>query len=460
MNQIDNEATSMTVDNAEVAPVDGKLCNATNCDSVVAEALNQGCFCVSLDSGALRTALQSTLNPAPVSTPDEQDLFALIEQRCPYVFSANPVFIARSHVRQMQQVVQAIESVAAMSGYRAQVLADAPEIARHAPNAAKGVFFGYDFHLHDDGVALLEVNTNAGGAMMNAALARAQRACCAAVENMLPALDAAQLERHIIDMFRNEWRLGGASRPLRTVAIVDENPEQQYLYPEFLLFQQLFRRHGLQALIAGPGQLAFRDGALWHGLTRIDLVYNRLTDFMLEAPSSAAIRTAYRANAVVLTPHPQAHALYANKRNLALLTDPHCLDALGVAKPVQDILLAGIPKTEVVDPTQEERFWRDRRQLFFKPAAGYGSRAAYRGDKLTRRVWDEILAGDYIAQEIVAPTERTTGADAPSQRLKFDIRAYVYDGTIQWLAARLYQGQTTNFRTPGGGFAPVYPLGD
>jgi hypothetical protein len=23
------------------------------------------------------------------------------------------------------------------------------------------------------------------------------------------------------------------------------------------------------------------------------------------------------------------------------------------------------------------------------------------------------------------------------------------------LAARLYQGQTTNFRTPGGGFAPV-----
>ncbi len=27
---------------------------------------------------------------------------------------------------------------------------------------------------------------------------------------------------------------------------------------------------------------------------------------------------------------------------------------------------------------------------------------------------------------------------------------------MQWVAARLYQGQTTNFRTPGGGFAPVY----
>jgi hypothetical protein len=27
-------------------------------------------------------------------------------------------------------------------------------------------------------------------------------------------------------------------------------------------------------------------------------------------------------------------------------------------------------------------------------------------------------------------------------------------------AARLYQGQTTNFRTPGGGFAPVYVVSE
>jgi hypothetical protein len=40
--------------------------------------------------------------------------------------------------------------------------------------------------------------------------------------------------------------------------------------------------------------------------------------------------------------------------------------------------------------------------------------------------------------------------------LKFDVRDYAYDGAVQWVAARLYQGQTTNFRTPGGGFAPVY----
>lgn len=42
------------------------------------------------------------------------------------------------------------------------------------------------------------------------------------------------------------------------------------------------------------------------------------------------------------------------------------------------------------------------------------------------------------------------------QALKFDLREYTYDGAVQWVAARLYQGQTTNFRTLGGGFAPVY----
>ena len=38
-----------------------------------------------------------------------------------------------------------------------------------------------------------------------------------------------------------------------------------------------------------------------------------------------------------------------------------------------------------------------------------------------------------------------------------DIRAFVYQGAVQMFVARLYQGQTTNFRTPGGGFAPVFP---
>jgi hypothetical protein len=412
------------------------------------EALNSRCFCVSLDPEALRGALESALG--------QPGLFELVKQRCPYLFAAHPVFIAPAHVQRMAEVIRAIESVVALPAYREQVLARSPSIARYAPGGAEGVFFGYDFHVTEGGFGLIEINSNAGGAMLNAVLARAQRACCPAIEQLLPpTLRAETLEAGIVAMFRQEWALAGNQRPLSSIAIVDEAPEQQYLYPEFLLFQQLFQRHGLQAVIADPSELSLRGGQLWHGELAIDLVYNRLTDFALEAPANATLRQAYLERASLLTPHPQAHALYADKRNLTLLSDASQLQALGVGEDIQQLLVAAIPHTEVVEPANAERLWRERKRLFFKPWAGYGSRAAYRGDKLTQRVWQEILAGDYVAQALVLPGQRVVASDTPA--LKYDLRDYAYDGAVQWIAARLYQGQTTNFRTPSGGFAPVYP---
>ena len=114
-----------------------------------------------------------------------------------------------------------------------------------------------------------------------------------------------------------------------------------------------------------------------------------------------------------------------------------------------------VPATQRVTLDNAEALWSQRRKLFFKPAAGYGAKAAYRGNKLTRRVWSEILAGAYIAQALVLPAERAIEVDGVQTRLKFDLRAYTYDGRVQLLSARMYSGQTTNFRTPGGGFAPV-----
>ncbi|MEO8802301.1 MAG: hypothetical protein ABI304_13105 [Rudaea sp.] len=421
-------------------------CRSRSPDGGAIESLNSDCFCITLDPTSLRRALQSQLQ--------HPDLFDLIQTRCPHLFAANPVFITPVHHERMAEIVRTVTTVVALPAYREAVLAWAPEIARHDPGGAIGVFLGYDFHVTQDGLGLIEINTNAGGAMLNVALARAQRACCPPLHDMIAA--AAAMENAIVEMFRREWQLSKRSEPLRCIAIVDEAPQQQYLYPDFLLFQDLFRRHGFEAIIADPSELSLRDGVLRHGRTIVDLVYNRLTDFPLREPVNAVLREAYLQHAVVLTPHPQAHALYADKRNLALLSDDRQLQAMGVPTRSRDILLAGIPATKRVDPVDAERLWSERRGLFFKPATGFGSRAAYRGDKLTRRVWQEILAGEYVAQAVVAPGERILSNQSPQQTLKFDVRDYVYDGQVQWLAARLYQGQTTNFRTPGGGFAPVY----
>ena len=434
------------------------------------DMLNSACFCFSLDQSALARALDSELG--------QPGLSEMVRQRCPFLFAALPVFVATPQVHRMAQVMHAVESVVALPAYREQVLDAAPAIARLGTRGPLGAFFGYDFHLSQAHLGLIEINTNAGGAMLNAVLARAQHACCRAVDSMVPTLaSVASFERQIVAMFRHEWRLGGlkaglatgqaeGTRPLASIAIIDVAPEDQYLYPEFLLFQQLFERHGLRAVIADPAALEWRDGVLWHGDLAIDLVYNRLTDFYLEQPSSAALREAYLQQAVVLTPHPQAHALYANKRHLALFSDAARLQALGVPEVTQHILLEHVPHTEVVNAADAQRLWDARRSLFFKPVAGFGSRAAYRGDKLTKRVWQDILAGDYVAQAIVAPGERViddpdaVAAERATKAMKYDLRAYTYDGAVQWVAARLYQGQTTNFRTPGGGFAPVYSSAD
>ena len=428
--------------------------------------LNSACFCLSLDGEAMARALDSELGQPGLSD--------MVRQRCPSVFAALPVFVATPQLHRMAQVMQAVESVVALPAFREQVLSAAPAIARLGTRGPLGVFFGYDFHLSEGNLGLIEINTNAGGAMLNAVLARAQHACCAAVNSMVPTLaSVVKFEQQIVAMFWHEWKLAGLTagssaspRQLANIAIVDLAPEDQYLYPEFLLFQQLFERHGLRAVIADPAALMWRDGTLWHGDLALDLVYNRLTDFYLEQPGSSALREAYLQHAVVLTPHPQAHALYADKRHLALFSDAARLQALGVPQATQQILLAHVPRTEVVAAADAQRLWDARRGLFFKPVAGFGSRAAYRGDKLTKRVWQDILAGDYVAQAIVAPGERVINdpdsltAERATKAMKYDLRAYTYDGAVQWVAARMYQGQTTNFRTPGGGFAPVYSAAD
>lgn len=417
-------------------------------DAELIKRLNNDCFCISLDANALRAALQSEL--------DEPEMFELLQKRCPTVFAAGPVFISPTHMARMQELITAIESVLALPAYRDRVLSNAPVTAQH-PQSALGVFMGYDFHVSDAGFGLIEINTNAGGAMLNTVLARAQRACCMAVQSLVPVPELADsMENDIVAMFRREWALSGHSRALRSIAIVDAGPEEQYLYPEFLLFQQLFERHGIKTVIADPSDLLYRDQRLYQDELEIDLVYNRLTDFMLDDPTNTHLRAAYLADSVVLTPSPRAHALYANKHNLVLLSSAEELQALGVPAATQAILLASIPATQQVSTANAAALWKDRKRLFFKPTAGYGSRAAYRGDKLTHRVWQAILAGDYVAQALVTPGQRMQSADRAAPALKFDLRTYVYAGQVQWVAARLYQGQTTNFRTPGGGFAPVY----
>jgi hypothetical protein len=392
--------------------------------------------------------------------------YDLVTERCTHLFAAAPVFVTSVQLRQMREVIGAVERVVGLPEWRESlrlmpqgVLPYAPTIhvpvgaygntPDHAPHA-KGVFFGYDFHLNSDGAHLIEINSNAGGGFLNVLLIDSQR------DAGLPGKEVSveNIEQAFVDMFRNEWRLARGDAPLNSIAIVDEQPETQYLYPEFLLAKNLFERAGIEAFIADPSALQARDGGLYLGEQKIDMVYNRLTDFLLQ--HHPVLRQAYLDDSVVLTPSPAHYARYADKRNLAQLTDEVELRVLGASEADIATLQSGIPQTRQVAAADQEQWWAERKQWFFKPNSGYGSKGAYRGEKLTKRVFDEIMQGGYVAQKLATPGERAVCVnDAEPVTLKYDVRCYVYDGQVQLVAARLYQGQTTNFRTSGGGFAPV-----
>ncbi len=410
--------------------------------------LNQTCLCITLDQGDLARALEAA--SGDVGFHDR------IAANQPNLFSNVPVFLPAATLAQMQQVVAAIEAVAQIPAYREAVLGWAPPIS-HPDHGPKGALMGYDFHLSDDSPKLIEVNTNAGGAFLNAVLARAQTICCAARMPLVEDGLVAGFEAQAIAMFRAEWQSQRGTAPLGRVAIVDDAPQDQYLYPEFVLVQQMLARHGIEAVICDPVDLVMQGPALMVNGQVVDLVYNRLVDFDLSELRHTALREAYQTGAVVLTPNPHNHAVLAHKRNLTLLSDPVALAALGVPPDLVE-QLKSIPQTRMVTPDNADALWQGRRQLFFKPVSGHGGKAVYRGDKLTKSVWADITHADYVAQALATPSQRMIQWDGVATQRKVDVRLYTYDAKPLLLAARIYQGQTTNFRTPGGGFAPVLIL--
>ena len=431
-----------------------------------AATLNGDCHSAKVDRAALQHAMQTQGEP----------WHGLVTERCPHLFADVPVFIAPAQLRQMREVIEAVERVVGSGEWgvgsgewmrETPLLNPLPQAGEEANVKGNlqslGVFFGYDFHLNSDGAHLIEINSNAGGGFLNALLLDSQREAGWPGASPVPASTGSartgeNLEQVFLEMFRNEWRLERGAVALQSVAIVDEQPEAQYLYPEFLLAQRMFERAGIAAYIADPTALHARGDGLYLDGRKIDLVYNRLTDFSLK--QHPVLRHAYLEGGAVLTPNPAHYARYADKRNLARLTDADGLRALGASEADIATLRAGVPQTIVVKADMESTLWAERKQWFFKPNSGYGSKGAYRGEKLTRRVFAEILQGGYVAQHMAAPGERSVCVnDGEPVPLKYDMRCYVYDGQVQLVAARLYQGQTTNFRTPGGGFAPVYLVG-
>jgi len=361
--------------------------------------------------------------------------------------SAIPASLPRSALLRMVRVVRLLHRLSHDAVYRQAVLPGLPAAAQCDPGH-DAVMMGYDFHLDADGnPQIIEVNTNAGGALL-AWLAHYPAAATA--RECLPE----RLRWKFLQAFAEEMQRfsrGELTRP-RSIVILDEKPQEQFLYREMQAFAELFREWGVDTWIADPGELSAGDEGVYIVGRRVDMVYNRHCDFYLESAPLAGLRAAYRARTVCLTPNPFIYGLLADKQRLIRWADSAWLSELGLTPQEVRLLTSAVPESRMLADCERESLWRDRNRWVFKPVDRFGSRGVLLGRKISRARFATLPPAATLVQREVPPSETLQG-DGSS--MKTDFRLYAYRNRVLGLTARLYQGQVTNLRTPGGGFAPV-----
>ncbi|WP_305041047.1 hypothetical protein [Geoalkalibacter sp.] len=359
----------------------------------------------------------------------------------------HPVVLPVKDLRRMIRLVRDLHALSRHCGYRELVHRTASPLAQFDPGH-DAVLMGYDFHLGPAGPRLIEVNTNAGGTLL-ASLAQCTQ------ETPGPLRLSPRLGERILASFLAEMQRQSAGTRLRPrrVAIVDEQPQAQFLYPEMQAIRELFEAVGIAAVIIEPGELEERDDGLYHEGKVVDLIYNRHCDFYLETPAMAAIARAYQARRLCLTPNPFVYALLGDKRRMILWSDANILDGLHLPEKTRAHLLEMVPTTRLLADLGEEAAWSGRKYLVFKPSTRFGSRGVYVGERIARSRFASLPPNETLAQALVPPS--LTYVPGRERPLKTDFRLFAYQDRVHGVAARLYTGQVTNLQSEGSGFAPV-----
>lgn len=291
------------------------------------------------------------------------------------------------------------------------------------------VCMSYDFHFNTERnqLELIEINTNSAFLALGIELYKFWK-----ISNSEIAFD----ENRLVEMFKNEIQLVDNTKDHQKIAIIDENPKEQRLFIEFLLYQALLNKHKFETDILDILKIPAQK--------KYDLIYNRSTDFYFQNEKSKSLKDLFINQNQIVSPNPWEYFLLADKQRMIdwnVQTE--------VEKP-QSLL-----KTYDLGTSDKDQIWNERKSLFIKPKTSFGSKQSYRGRTISRKLFDEILNSNFIAQQFSQPAEIEVDLNGEKQKMKYDLRCYAYQDQLQMVIARLYQGQTTNARTEGGGFACV-----
>jgi hypothetical protein len=362
---------------------------------------------------------------------------ALDELISPLLISPFEIRLPAEILEQAQRFVKAAYELRENAAYQAVLSKEMIERDLKDPGN-KSICMSYDFHLDaNNTLKLIEINTNAAFQTLGYEMYK--------MRNLpLPIKDFSmdELRRSI----ETEMKLQGKQTPKPfQVAVIDEQPQEQRLFAEFLVCQAYFEEWGWKTQIAD-----------YRNLEKADFVYNRFTDFYLNQPESKPLREAFLNRSLCLSPNPYEYFLLADKQRMIDWCDESFWQKLPEnLQQLKKDLQFNLPETKDMTPKLGEDIWAQRKKYFFKPKRAYGAKQSYRGGTISHKAFDDILNADFIAQEYIPAPELKFQSPDGELKFKYDLRFYVYQSRIQMAVGRLYQGQVTNLKSPYGGFTPV-----
>ena len=355
--------------------------------------------------------------------------------------SLKQVPISHKAFDRCKAAVKAFHELRENKTYQEKVMARSDSVGNVDPGNYS-ILMSFDFHVSEDDVRLIEINTNAAFATLIWGLSEKDNVD-------LPGV-SEKFDRSLKQAIMNEAKALNINHLDLRIAIMDERPEEQNAFFEFLLYRELFENWGWDTVICDPSELAWDENAkeLRHDqFGKVNFVYNRNCDFLFEEVENRHLAEAFSSKKVCFSPNPHEYNLLAHKERLIELSDHNFLSTLNLSPESESIIKEVVLNSFTVTSRPKDELWEMRKTLFFKPKQSYGSKAVYRGKSITRKALDTIYSDEFLAQEYFPP--------AKHEGFKYDLRLYTYKDEIQLCAARLYQGQVTNVRSLGGGLATL-----
>lgn len=268
------------------------------------------------------------------------------------------------------------------------------------------------------------------------------------------------------------WRTSQSALP--QIAIVDWTtvPTRN----EHDISREYFEAQGIKTVWAAPEELDFRDGALWAGDFRVDMIYKRVlcTELVHKLGMESAIVKAVKANAVYMTNSFSAKLL-AKKASLAILSDER--NAHLFTADEHDAIRQHIPWTRVVEDRstlyEGEKvdllsfIAHNRDKLVLKPNDEYGGSGVVIGWETSAEDWEatirHALTTPFVAQERVKTITRDypmmiDGTLDISPRF-VDADPYVFYGeTISSCLTRLSSAALLNVTAGTGSVVPMFVI--